>query len=120
MARPFLADPEFVRKTEEGRVDEINTCIGCNQACLDHTFGGKRASCLVNPRAGYESNLRIEAVPKSAQQTIAVVGAGPGTAAIATVLNRIKINSQKILLYVFSWIGLCYHGRSTGSQRVVV
>ncbi|KAF1790485.1 FAD/NAD(P)-binding domain [Phytophthora cactorum] len=57
MARPFLADPEFVRKTEEGRVDEINTCIGCNQACLDHTFKGITASCLVNPRSGYETLL---------------------------------------------------------------
>jgi 2,4-dienoyl-CoA reductase (NADPH2) len=57
MARPFLADPEFVRKTEEGRVNEINTCIGCNQACLDHTFKGITASCLVNPRSGYETLL---------------------------------------------------------------
>merc|ERR1719410_460383 len=52
MARPFLADPEFILKAEQGRVDEINTCIGCNQACLDHTFQAKTASCLVNPRAG--------------------------------------------------------------------
>lgn len=58
MARPFLADPEFVRKTEEGREDEINTCIGCNQACLDHTFKGITASCLVNPRSGYETSLK--------------------------------------------------------------
>src|SRR5690606_31141679 len=55
MARPFLADPEFVNKAAEGRADEINTCIGCNQACLDHTFGGKLTSCLVNPRACHET-----------------------------------------------------------------
>lgn len=57
MARPFLADPDFVLKAEEGRADEINTCIGCNQACLDHTFKGITASCLVNPRSGYETEL---------------------------------------------------------------
>ena len=57
MARPFLADPQWVRKAAEGRADEINTCIACNQACLDHTFVKKRATCLVNPRAGYETEL---------------------------------------------------------------
>ncbi|MCF9008223.1 2,4-dienoyl-CoA reductase FMN-binding domain-containing protein, partial [Pseudomonas carnis] len=57
MARPFLADPEFVNKAAAGRADEINTCIGCNQACLDHTFGGKLTTCLVNPRASYETEL---------------------------------------------------------------
>ena len=57
MARPFLADPDFVNKAAEGRADEINTCIGCNQACLDHTFGGKLTSCLVNPRACHETEL---------------------------------------------------------------
>jgi 2,4-dienoyl-CoA reductase (NADPH2) len=75
MARPFLADPEFVRKTAEGRADEINTCIGCNQACLDHTFGGKITSCLVNPRACHETELVI--APTAAPKRIAVVGAGP-------------------------------------------
>jgi 2,4-dienoyl-CoA reductase (NADPH2) len=55
MARPFLADPDFVNKAAAGRADEINTCIGCNQACLDHTFGGKITSCLVNPRACHET-----------------------------------------------------------------
>lgn len=59
MARPFLADPEFVLKAKEGREDEINTCIGCNQACLDHTFKGITASCLVNPRSGYETELNF-------------------------------------------------------------
>lgn len=57
MARPFLADPEFVAKAAQGRADEINTCIACNQACLDHTFKGMRASCLVNPQAGYERSV---------------------------------------------------------------
>ena len=75
MARPFLADADFVRKAAEGRADEINTCIGCNQACLDHTFGGKITSCLVNPRACHETELVI--APTSAPKRIAVVGAGP-------------------------------------------
>ncbi|HAD44733.1 MAG TPA: NADPH-dependent 2,4-dienoyl-CoA reductase, partial [Alcanivorax sp.] len=57
MARPLLADSEFVNKAAEGRADEINTCIACNQACLDHTFELKRASCLVNPRACHETEL---------------------------------------------------------------
>ena len=75
MARPFLADPDFVRKAAEGRADEINTCIGCNQACLDHTFGGKITSCLVNPRACHETELVIS--PAAQAKRIAVVGAGP-------------------------------------------
>ncbi|GAA4420242.1 NADPH-dependent 2,4-dienoyl-CoA reductase [Acidovorax lacteus] len=82
MARPFLADSQFVKKAREGRADEINTCIGCNQACLDHTFGGKITSCLVNPRACHETELRIE--PTSAPRRIAVVGAGPAGLAFAT------------------------------------
>lgn len=75
MARPFLADPDWVLKTKEGRVDEINTCIGCNQACLDHTFGGKRCSCLVNPQACHETELVF--VKTNAKKKVAVVGAGP-------------------------------------------
>jgi 2,4-dienoyl-CoA reductase (NADPH2) len=75
MARPFLADPDFVRKAAEGRADEINTCIGCNQACLDHTFGGKITSCLVNPRACNETELVV--APAAKAKRIAVVGAGP-------------------------------------------
>lgn len=75
MARPFLADSAFVRKAREGRADEINTCIGCNQACLDHTFNGKITSCLVNPRACHETELVLEPVAQS--KKIAVVGAGP-------------------------------------------
>ena len=64
-------------KASEGRANEINTCIGCNQACLDHTFSGKHASCLVNPRAGHETTLKIIPVKEDRQQTLAVVGAGP-------------------------------------------
>ncbi|MBQ5949749.1 NADPH-dependent 2,4-dienoyl-CoA reductase [Massilia sp. ST3] len=83
MARPFLADPDFVAKAASGRTDEINTCIACNQACLDHTFQNKRASCLVNPRACHETELvyRKAAKPKR----IAVVGAGPAGLSAATV-----------------------------------
>jgi 2,4-dienoyl-CoA reductase (NADPH2) len=75
MARPLLADPFFVQKAQEGRADEINTCIGCNQACLDHTFGGKITSCLVNPRACHETELVYQ--PLARRKRIAVVGAGP-------------------------------------------
>jgi len=83
MARPFLADPEFVNKAAEGRSDEINTCIGCNQACLDHTFGGKLTSCLVNPRACHETELNY--IATTAVKKIAVVGAGPAGLSAATV-----------------------------------
>ncbi|HJV76255.1 MAG TPA: NADPH-dependent 2,4-dienoyl-CoA reductase [Noviherbaspirillum sp.] len=83
MARPFLADPDFVNKVAAGRADEINTCIACNQACLDHTFANKRASCLVNPRAGYETELVY--VKTTQPRRIAVVGAGPAGLSAATV-----------------------------------
>ncbi|WP_122664889.1 NADPH-dependent 2,4-dienoyl-CoA reductase [Pseudomonas viridiflava] len=83
MARPFLADPEFVNKAAAGRADEINTCIGCNQACLDHTFGGKLTSCLVNPRACHETELNY--IPTRQSKKIAVIGAGPAGLAAATV-----------------------------------
>ncbi len=87
LARPFLADPEFVRKAEQGRADEINTCIACNQACLDHTFSKQRASCLVNPRAAHETELVIR--PATQQRRVAVVGAGPaGLAAASTLAER--------------------------------
>jgi 2,4-dienoyl-CoA reductase (NADPH2) len=82
MARPFLADPEFVNKAAAGRSEEINTCIGCNQACLDHTFGGKITSCLVNPRACHETILVPLPLPK--KERVAVVGAGPAGLAFAT------------------------------------
>ncbi|MEW5704751.1 MAG: NADPH-dependent 2,4-dienoyl-CoA reductase [Pseudomonadota bacterium] len=81
MARPFLADPEFVRKAREGRADEINTCIACNEACLDYIFTERPASCLVNPRAGRE--LEFEIRPAEAIKKIAVVGAGPAGLAFA-------------------------------------
>ena len=84
MARPFLADPEFVNKAAQGRANEINTCIACNQACLDHAFKNKLASCLVNPRAGHELDLVINIAP--AKKRIAVIGAGPAGLAAATTL----------------------------------
>ena len=74
--------PDWVRKAESSRVDEINTCIGCNQACLDHTFKHKIASCLVNPRAGHETELTL--VPVTRAKRVAVVGAGPAGLAVAT------------------------------------
>lgn len=83
MARPFLADPDFVNKAAEGRGDEINTCIGCNQACLDHIFQGKLTSCLVNPRACRETELNYEKTVQA--KKLAVVGAGPAGLAFATV-----------------------------------
>jgi 2,4-dienoyl-CoA reductase (NADPH2) len=83
MARPFLADSEWVNKVAAGRVDEINTCIGCNQACLDHTFANQRASCLVNPRAGHETELLYRKAQR--QKKVAVVGAGPAGLSAATV-----------------------------------
>ncbi len=87
MARPFLADPEFVNKAAQGRANEINTCIACNQACLDHAFKNKLASCLVNPRAGHELDLVINIVKsESAKKRIAVIGAGPAGLAAATTL----------------------------------
>jgi 2,4-dienoyl-CoA reductase (NADPH2) len=84
MARPLLADPYFVSKAAAGRADEINTCIACNQACLDHIFERKIASCLVNPRAGHETEWDIR--PATAAKKIAVVGAGPAGLSCATLL----------------------------------
>lgn len=84
MARPFLADSDFVNKAAAGKPESINTCIGCNQACLDHTFGGKRSTCLVNPRACYETELNFK--PTTAKKKVAVVGAGPAGLSAATVL----------------------------------
>ncbi|WNC71862.1 NADPH-dependent 2,4-dienoyl-CoA reductase [Thalassotalea psychrophila] len=75
MARPFLADADFVNKAAENKADEINTCIGCNQACLDHVFKQQRASCLVNPQACYETELTFDKTKQS--KSIAVIGAGP-------------------------------------------
>jgi 2,4-dienoyl-CoA reductase (NADPH2) len=87
MARPFLADPDFVAKAAAGRADEIAPCIACNQACLDHTFSGKISSCLVNPRAGFETEIII--TPTDAPKSIAIVGAGPaGMATAITAAER--------------------------------
>ncbi len=82
MARPFLADPLFMQKAAAGKANEINTCIGCNQACLDHTFAGKVTSCLVNPRACHETLINI--TPAATRERIAVVGAGPAGLSFAT------------------------------------
>ena len=84
MARPLLADSHFVIKAAQGRADEINTCIACNQACLDHAFENKTASCLVNPRACHETQLVI--TPAAQRKRMAVVGAGPAGLAAATTL----------------------------------
>ncbi|HCR9751026.1 TPA: NADPH-dependent 2,4-dienoyl-CoA reductase [Citrobacter koseri] len=81
MARPFLADAELLSKAQSGRADEINTCIGCNQACLDQIFVGKVTSCLVNPRACHETQMPI--VPAEHKKSLAVVGAGPAGLAFA-------------------------------------
>jgi 2,4-dienoyl-CoA reductase (NADPH2) len=87
MARPFLADADFVNKAAAGRAELIAPCIACNQACLDHTFSGKLTSCLVNPRACSESELVI--APAAVQKSIAVVGAGPaGLSAAMTAAER--------------------------------
>ena len=86
MARPFLADPLFVQKAAAGQADQINTCIGCNQACLDHTFAGKITTCLVNPRACNET-LMTE-TPSATKDRVAVVGAGPAGLAFATTAAR--------------------------------
>src|SRR5690606_2063302 len=83
MARPMLADPQWANKAADGRVAEINTCIACNQACLDHAFGNKRVSCLLNPRAGHETELVLS--PTRRRKRIAVVGAGP--AGLSAAIN---------------------------------
>ena len=94
MARPLLADPEFAIKAEQGRADEINTCIACNQACLDHTFSMKRSSCLVNPRACYETELVYR--PATSPRKVAVIGAGPAGMAASTVLAE---RGHQVTLY---------------------
>ena len=92
MARPFLADPDFVLKAMHGQADEINTCIGCNQACLDHVFQTKTASCLVNPRACHETSLVVKPLSATAgavKQRVAVIGAGPaGLSCAVTAAER--------------------------------
>jgi 2,4-dienoyl-CoA reductase (NADPH2) len=97
MARPFLADPQLLEKAREGRADEINTCIGCNQACLDHAFVGKTASCLVNPRAGQEAELpKPTPLPKEYRKTIGVIGAGPAGCAFSLTAAQ---QGHRVILY---------------------
>jgi 2,4-dienoyl-CoA reductase (NADPH2) len=86
MARPLLADPAWANKARAGRSERINTCIACNQACLDHVFQNRRASCLVNPRACHETELKIE--PAIIRKRIAVIGAGPAGMACASTLGE--------------------------------
>jgi 2,4-dienoyl-CoA reductase (NADPH2) len=94
MARPLLADPDLPRKAREGREDEINTCIACNQGCLDRVFEGKRATCLVNPRAAYETELVLTPVVKA--KNVAVIGAGCAGLAAATSLAQ---RGHKVTLF---------------------
>lgn len=94
MARPFLADPHIVKKAKEGREDEINTCIACNQACLDHVFENKLTSCLVNPRACHELELNYTIAKTS--KNIAVVGAGPAGLSASSVLAQ---RGHKVTLF---------------------
>ncbi len=94
MARPFLADPDFVAKAAEGRAAEIAPCIGCNQACLDHTFSGKISSCLVNPRACFETDLTY--TPAETVKSVAVVGAGPAGLMAALVADQ---RGHKVTLF---------------------
>jgi len=94
MARPMLADPELVKKAAEGREDEINTCIACNQACLDHIFSGKETSCLVNPRACHETLMNV--LPAANAKSIAVVGAGPAGLAYADIAAQ---RGHKVTLF---------------------
>jgi len=94
MARPFLADADFINKAIAGKANEINTCIACNQACLDHVFSQKTASCMVNPRACYETELNY--APVSAAKDIAVVGSGPAGLATATIAAE---RGHKVTIY---------------------
>jgi 2,4-dienoyl-CoA reductase (NADPH2) len=101
MARPLLADPEWVLKAQAARDDEINTCIACNQACLDHAFAKKTVSCLLNPQAGHETRLVLS--PTRRTRSIAVVGAGP--AGLATAVNAAQRGHDVTLFEANDFIG---------------
>ncbi|MCF8473351.1 MAG: NADPH-dependent 2,4-dienoyl-CoA reductase [Emcibacter sp.] len=101
MARPFLADPDFVKKAAEGRADEINSCIACNQACLDHIFVGKISSCLVNPAACHETELVLN--PTKNPKKLAVIGAGP--AGLSFAVSAAKCSHDVTLFDSASEIG---------------
>ncbi len=101
MARPFLADPDFMNKAQLGKTDYINTCISCNQACLDHVFENKIASCLVNPRACHETEFKQ--VKKSIAKNIAVVGAGP--AGLSFAIEAKSLGHDVVIFERYSEIG---------------
>ncbi len=101
MARPLLADPHFMRKVREGRADEINTCIACNQACLDFIFSARPASCLVNPRAGFETEYRD--TPAAVSKKVAVVGGG--AAGMATAAEAARLGHKVTLFEAEDQVG---------------
>ncbi|XNM68949.1 NAD(P)-binding protein [Escherichia coli] len=117
MARPFLADAELLSKAQSGRSDEINTCIGCNQACLDQIFVGKVTSCLVNPRACHETKMPI--LPATTRKNLAVVGAGP--AGLAFAINAAARGHQVTLFDASAEIGGQFNiARTDPRQRRVL